>query len=116
MSKIIAPDVPQVLIDLANSINYAVVSPNTLAVKIRELDEAAQKACQQFPTLLKKRSVPYTPSGAISNHKVKTVVPQALLDVFNKYDFSGFNKAGMLKKQSIIAAFRIYVNTNLPTV
>jgi len=116
MSKIIAPDVPQALIDLANSINYAAVSPSMLSVKIRELDEAAKKACQQFPDLLKKRNVPFTPSGAKSNHKVKTVVPQQLLDVFNKYDFSGFNKAGMIKKQSIILAFRLYVNNNLPTV
>lgn len=116
MSKIIAPDVPQELIDLANKINYAVVPQQTLIAKITELDNAAQKACSQFPELIKRRTNPYKPTGTPSKHKVKTVVPQQLLDVFNKYDFTGFNKAGLLKKKAIIFAFQTYVNSNLPTV
>jgi len=114
MSKIIAPDVPKELIELANTIDYSRVGRDTLLMKCKELEMSAEKACSLFPKLLKKRTTPYSPTGEKGKHSIRKDVPQELLDVFNKFDFSGFNKANGLVRAPIIATFKSYVKHNLP--
>lgn len=114
MSKIIANDIPKELIDLANSIDFSRVAPPMLTQKCAELEQAAHKACSLFPALLKVRAQPYKPTGVSNKFAVRKDVPQELLDVFNKFDFTGFNKANFLIRKPIIATFQQYVKQHLP--